>query len=122
VESAGAKKEDTVDVIGTHQRIRIYIGEDKRHGDQSLYQAILRKARQLHMAGATVVRGTMGFGRSTRLHTVEVLCSEDLPVIVEIVDTQQKIRDFVMLLAEIDDIGLITSEEVSVMLYVAAHG
>ena len=89
-------------------RLRIYIGEDKRHGEQPLYKIIVLKARQLQMAGATAVRGTLGFGRSTRLHTTDVVFSEDLPVIVEIVDSQGKIRGFLTLLKGINEIGLVT--------------
>jgi PII-like signaling protein len=69
------------------------------------------------MAGATVVRGTLGYGRSTRLHTTEVVFSEDLPVIVEIVDSRDNIRTFVALLAGFNEIGLVTCDEVSVLLY-----
>jgi uncharacterized protein len=67
--------------------LRIYIGEDDRTDGRPLYEAIVLKARELHMAGATVLRGPMGFGRSSRLHTAKILrLSEDLPVVVEIVD------------------------------------
>ena len=83
-----------MEINGHNVRLRIYIGEDKRHGDRPLYEAIVLKARHLQMAGATAVKGTLGYGRSTRLHSTEVLFSEDLPVIVEIVDSQEKIRGF----------------------------
>ena len=106
-----------MDVNGKNARLRIYVGEDKRHGNKPLYEAIVIKARQLQMAGATVVRGTMGYGRSTRLHTAKVVFSEDLPVIVEIIDGHDKIRDFVPLLAGFNEIGLVTCDEVSVLLY-----
>jgi PII-like signaling protein len=102
---------------GRNARLRIYIGEDKRHGDQPLYEAIVLKARQLQMAGATVVRGTLGYGRSTRLHTTEVVFSEDLPVIVEIVDSEERIAKFVPLLAGFEEIGLVTCDEVRLLLY-----
>lgn len=114
---AAVGRERLLDPNVKNARLRIYIGEDKRHGDQSLYGAIVLKARQMQMAGATVVRGTLGFGRSTRLHTTEVVFSEDLPVIVEIVDTHDKIRSFVPLLAGFNEIGLVTCDEVSVLLY-----
>jgi len=106
-----------LDPKGRNARLRIYIGEDKRHADQSLYEAIVIKARQLQMAGATVVRGTLGYGRSTRLHTTEVVFSEDLPVIVEIVDSEERIAKFVPLLAGYDEIGLVTCDAVRVLLY-----
>jgi hypothetical protein len=106
-----------LDPNGRNARLRIYIGEDKRHGEQPLYEAIVLKARQLQMAGATVVRGSLGYGRSTRVHTTEVVFSEDLPVIVEIVDSHEKIQRFVPLLAGFNEIGLVTCDEVSVLLY-----
>jgi PII-like signaling protein len=102
---------------GRNVRLRIYIGEDKRHGNQPLYEAIVLKARQLQMAGATVVRGTLGYGRSTRLHTTKVVFSEDLPVIVEIVDSEERIAKLVPLLAGFEEIGLVTCDEVRVLLY-----
>jgi hypothetical protein len=114
---AAVAREMLLDPNVKNARLRIYIGEDKRHGDQSLYEAIVLKARQMQMAGATVVRGTLGYGRSTRLHTTEVVFSEDLPAIVEIVDSHDKIRSFVPLLAGFNEIGLVTCDEVSVLLY-----
>jgi hypothetical protein len=116
---AAAERAGILDPSGKNARLRIYIGEDKRHGDQPLYVAIVLKARQIQMAGATVVRGTLGYGRSTRLHTTEVVFSEDLPIIVEIVDSHDKIRSFVPLLAGFSEIGLVTCDEVSVLLYPA---
>lgn len=111
-----------LDPNGKNARLRIYIGEDKRHGDQPLYEAIVLKARQLQIAGATVVRGSLGYGRSTRLHTTEVVFSADLPVIVEIVDSQEKIKSFVSLLAGFNEIGLVTCDAVSVLLYPPVPG
>lgn len=105
-----------MEINGHNVRLRIYIGEDKRHGDRPLYEAIVLKARHLQMAGATVVKGTLGYGRSTRLHSTEVLFSEDLPVIVEIVDSQEKITSFVQLLVGFKEIGLVTCDEVRVQL------
>jgi len=114
---AAVARDTLLDPNGKNARLRIYIGEDKRHGDQPLYEAIVLKARQMQMAGATVVRGTLGYGRSTRLHTTQVVFSEDLPVIVEIVDSHDKIRSFVPLLVGFNEIGLVTCDEVSVLLY-----
>jgi PII-like signaling protein len=71
--SAAAEKQQILAINGKNARLRIYIGEDKRHGNQPLYEAIVLKARQIQMAGATVVRGTLGYGRSSRLHTTEVV-------------------------------------------------
>ncbi len=93
-------------------RLTIYIGEDKRHTELPLYEMIIRKARQVHCAGATVYRGIQGFGRSTRLHTVEVLFSEDLPIVIEIVDSPRKITAFRRILEGMGEIGLVTSEPV----------
>ena len=106
----------------TNARLRIYVGEDKRHFDRPLYQAIVRKAHDLKMAGLTVLRGTQGFGRSTRVHTVDVLFSEDLPVIIEIIDRVNKIETLARLLQEIPGIGLMTLETVAVWYSKAEHG
>ncbi len=91
-------------------RLRIYLGEDKRQGDNPLYQAVIRQARQRRLAGATVFRATQGFGRSTRLHTDDVLFSDDLPVVIEIVDQAAKIEAFAASLESMADIGLMTCE------------
>ena len=98
--------------------LRVFIGEgDKWHG-QPLYEAIVLKARELHLAGATVLRGPMGFGAHSRLHTAKVLrLSEDLPMVIEIVDSREKIDE---LLPHIDDMvkeGLVTLEKVQVIKY-----
>ena len=106
---------DSMDVKQEAVRLRLYLGEDKRHGDRPLYHAIVAEARRLHLAGAMVVRGTEGFGHSTRLHTADVLFSEDLPVLVEIVDKEQKIDELLSALEEVGEIGLITYERVTVL-------
>ena|SRR5262245_21889410 len=98
--------------------LRIFIGEsDKWHG-QPLYEAIVLKARELHLAGATVLRGPMGFGANSRLHTAKILrLSEDLPIVIEIVDAKEKIDE---LLSQIDEMvteGLVTLEKVQVIKY-----
>jgi PII-like signaling protein len=117
VAPAALARQQLLDPSGRNARLRIYIGEDKRHGDQPLYEAIVFKARQMQMAGATVVRGTLGYGRSTRLHTTGVIFSEDLPVIIEIVDSHEMIQSFVPLLANFNEIGLVTCDAVTVLLY-----
>jgi uncharacterized protein len=117
LQSAPAPRTDTLDRDAKNARLRIYLGEDKRHGDQPLYEAIVLKARQFQMAGVTVLRGTLGYGRSTRMHTTDVVFSEDLPVIVEIVDSEDRIMKFVALLAGFTDIGLVTRDEVRVLLH-----
>jgi PII-like signaling protein len=116
-QGAAPARENSVEVSGKNARLRIYVGEDKRHGDRPLYEAIVLKARQLQMAGVTVVRGTLGYGRSTRLHTTGVVFSQDLPVIVEIIDSHDNIGKFTALLAGIKEIGLVTCDDVAVLLY-----
>jgi PII-like signaling protein len=98
----------------TATRLRIYLGEEKREGDLPLYQAIVRHARQRGLAGVTVLRGTQGYGRSTRLHTADVLFSDDLPVVIEIVDLAERVEGFAQLLDHLAGIGLITCETVAV--------
>jgi uncharacterized protein len=98
--------------------LRIFIGEsDKCHG-RPLYEAIVLKARELHLAGATVLRGPMGFGAHSRLHTTKVLrLSEDLPIIIEIVDTREKIDTLLPFIDETVQEGLVTLEKVQVIQY-----
>lgn len=98
--------------------LRIFIGEDDRQGDRPLYEAIVLKAREMHLAGATVLRGPMGFGHSSRLHTSKILrLSEDLPLVIEIVDSEDKINRFLPELDRIMVSGLITFEKVRVVHY-----
>jgi uncharacterized protein len=98
--------------------LRIFIGEDDRHEHLALFEAIVLKAREQHLAGATVLRGPMGFGHSSRLHTAKVLrLSEDLPVVIEIVDSEDKINAFLPLLEGMIGSGLVTLERVKVLRY-----
>jgi PII-like signaling protein len=98
--------------------LRIFIGEDDRHGHQPLYEAIVLLARAEHLAGATVLRGPMGFGHSSRLHTAKILrLSEDLPMVIEIVDSAEKIDAFLPKLEGIMGSGLVTLERVQVLQY-----
>ncbi|MEA2778487.1 MAG: uncharacterized protein QOK29_31, partial [Rhodospirillaceae bacterium] len=98
--------------------LRIFIGEDDRHGHQPLYEAIVLKAREQHLAGATVLRGPMGFGHSSRLHTSKILrLSEDLPLVIEIIDSEVKINAFLPLLDHMLGSGLVTLERVRVLQY-----
>ena len=98
--------------------LRIFIGESDRHEHKPLYEAIVLKARELHLAGATVLRGPMGFGKSSRLHTAKILrLSMDLPVVVEIVDSEEKINAFLPVLGPMIGGGLITLEKVKVIEY-----
>ena len=98
--------------------LRIHLGESDKWQHQPLYEAIVLKARELHLAGATVLRGPMGFGRSSRLHTAKVLrLSEDLPLVIEIVDNEEKINAFLPVLEEVMQGGLVTMEKVRVISY-----
>jgi uncharacterized protein len=98
--------------------LRVFIGESDRWKHQPLYEAIVLRARELHLAGATVLRGPMGFGKSSRLHTAKILrLSMDLPLIIEIVDTEEKIEGFLPVLDEMMKGGLVTLERVRVIRY-----
>lgn len=100
------------------QRLRIYIGESDRWQGRPLYECIVERARALGLAGATVLRGPMGFGASSRIHTMKLLrLSEDLPLIIEIVDSQPRLD---LLIPELDGMvlkGLVTIEPVRVLIY-----
>ena len=98
--------------------LRVFIGETDRWHHQPLYEAIVLKARELHLAGATVLRGPMGYGKSSRLHTAKILrLSMDLPLVIEIVDTEDKIQAFLPVLDEMMKGGLVTLEKVRVIDY-----
>jgi len=101
--------------------LRVFLGESDRHEGRPLYEAIVLKARELHLAGATVLRGVMGFGRSSRLHTAKVLrLSEDLPIVVEIADSEEKIQTLLPWLEQSVTGGLVTLERARVLRY-AGH-
>ncbi len=98
--------------------LRIFIGESDRHSHLPLHEAIVLKARELHLAGATVLRGAMGFGKASRIHTSKVLAlSADLPIIIEIVDSEEKINAFLPVLDHMMGGGLVTMEKVRVLHY-----
>ena len=98
--------------------LRIFLGESDRWQHQPLYEAIVLKARELHLAGATVLRGPMGFGKSSRLHTAKILrLSMDLPLVIEIVDAEEKIQNFLPVLDQMMQGGLVTLEKVKVIHY-----
>jgi PII-like signaling protein len=100
--------------------LRIHLGEADRFGGKPLYEAIVLKARELHLAGATVLRGPMGFGHQSRIHTAKVLrLSGDLPIVIEIVDGREKIDLLIPHLEEMMQGGLVTLERVQVLRY---HG
>ena len=98
--------------------LRVFIGEDDRAGRLPLYEAIVLKAREMHLAGATILRGPVGFGRSSRLHTTKILrLSGDLPIVIEIVDGEDKIDAFLPELEKLMGSGLVTLEKVKVLQY-----
>jgi PII-like signaling protein len=98
---------------------RIFLGEkDRGPGGHPLYEAVVLRAREMHLAGATVLRGPMGFGRASRLHTAKILrLSDDLPMVVEIVDAEEKVRAFLEAIEPMMGSGLVTLERVQVARY-----
>ena len=98
--------------------LRIFIGEDDKADHKPLYEAIVLKAREMHLAGATVLRGPLGFGHSSVLHTTKIVrLSQDLPIVIEIIDTEEKINDFVDAIESNMGSGLMTLEKVKVIQY-----
>ena len=103
--------------------LRVFLGESDRLGGRPLYEAIVLKAREMHLAGATVLRGHMGFGKHSRLHTAKILrLSEDLPIVVEIVDSEERIQALLPWLDTVMNEGLVTLEKARVLRYVAGEG
>ncbi len=98
--------------------LRIFIGESDNHEGKALYEWIVLKAREMNLAGATVTRGIMGFGADSRMHTAKLLrLSEDLPVVIELVDTEENLNKLLPFLDEVVEEGLITLEKVRVIKY-----
>ena len=98
--------------------LRIYLGESDRAGSLPLYEALVIKAREMHLAGATVLRGPMGFGKASQVHTAKILqLSADLPMLVEIVDEEPKVRSFLEAIGPLIGNGLVTLETVEVLRY-----
>ena len=96
--------------------LRIFIGESDRYRHQPLYETIVLRAREMQMAGATVLRGPMGFGKSSHLHTAKILrLSMDLPIVIEIVDSEEKVNSFLPVLDEMMGGGLVTLERAKVI-------
>ena len=120
--SSAALEVKTMNVPEEGVLLRVFIGEsDREKGrDRPLYEAIVQRAREAHLAGATVLRGPMGFGRHSRLHTAGLLeLSTDLPIVIEIVDAEEKIRAFLPVVDELVTEGLVTLEAVRVLKYAA---
>jgi PII-like signaling protein len=112
----------TMNVPDNGVLLRIFIGESDKDpgGDRPLYEAIVRKAKEAHLAGATVLRGPMGFGRHSRVHTAKLLeLSTDLPVVIEIVDAEERIDEFLPTVDELVTEGLVTLEAVRIVRYVS---
>jgi hypothetical protein len=100
--------------------LRIFIGESDTWQGAPLYEAIVERARQMHLAGATVLRGPMGFGKNSRMRTAKLLeLSSDLPILIEIIDTEDRIREFLPVVDEMVQDGLVTLEPVQVLKYAA---
>jgi PII-like signaling protein len=98
--------------------LRIFFGENDRFQRLPLHEAIVLKAREMHLGGATVLRGHIGFGHSSRIHTTKILrLSQDLPVVVEIIDSKEKIDTFLPVLDGMMSSGLITMERAEVLQY-----
>jgi len=98
--------------------LRIFIGEQDRYDHKPLYEAIVLKARELHLGGATVLRGSMGYGQSSRIHTSKILhLSMDLPIVIEIVDSKEKLDAFLPVLGGMMEGGLVTLERAQVIHY-----
>ena len=98
--------------------LRIFIGETDKYKGKTLYEQIVIKARDLKLAGATVIPGVMGFGADSRMHSAKILrLAEDLPMIIEIVDTEDNLNKILPFLDEVVEEGLITMEKVKVIKY-----
>ncbi len=103
--------------------LRIFIGDDDLFGGKPLHEAIVYKAREMNLAGATVFKGILGFGKNSRLRAAKfVELSPDLPILIEIIDTKEKIDTFLPVLDEMITSGLVTLEAVQVVKYVAETG
>jgi uncharacterized protein len=118
VSSGLPRMERMIKAQETAMLLRIYIGEDDRFDHHPLYEAIVLKARERGLAGATVLRGPMGFGHSSRVHTAKILrLSEDLPIVVEIIDSEEHIKAFLPSLDGMVKGGLVSLEEVRILRY-----
>ena len=98
--------------------LRIFVGESDKHDGMALYEWIVRRAKQEKLAGATVIRATEGFGAHSHIHSAKILqLSTDLPIIIEIIDTQEKIEAFIPIIDSVIQDGLVTMEKVQIRLY-----
>ncbi|MCF7875327.1 MAG: DUF190 domain-containing protein [Candidatus Omnitrophica bacterium] len=98
--------------------LRIFIGESDKYKGKLLYEQIVFKARELHLAGATVLKGQMGFGADSRMHSAKILrISEDLPIVIELVDTEENLNKLLPFIDQVVTEGLVTLEKVRVIKY-----
>ncbi|EAX46387.1 protein of unknown function DUF190 [Thermosinus carboxydivorans Nor1] len=105
-------------ITGQAKRLRIYIGETDRWNGKSLYHAIVLKAKELDLAGATVFRGLMGYGANSRIHTARIVdLSDDLPILIEIVDSEEYINKILPFLDEVVKEGLVTIDDIEIIKY-----
>ena len=112
-----------MELQGDRLLLRIYIGESNRSGGVPLYEAIVQRARERGLSGATVLRGIEGFGANSRIHRASILrLSEDLPIVVEIVDRRERIEPFLVELDPMIEDGMVTLEEVKVLVYRSRRG
>ena len=112
-----------MEIRGTANLLRIFVGESDKVGHTPLYEVIVKEARERHLAGATAWRGILGFGPAARMRTTKLLdLSSDLPIVIEIIDEEKKVDDFIPILHELfekaDSGGLVTIEKVDVIRYV----
>jgi len=107
-----------MDVLKDAMLLRVFISTDRRYRSRPLYESIVLKAREKQLAGATVLHGRMGFGHSRRLHTAKILrLSEDLPIVIEIIDSEAKVREFLPVLDEMIGSGLVILRKIHVLAY-----
>lgn len=105
-------------ITGSGKLVRIFIGESDQYDNKPLYAAIVERAKEEGLAGATVIRGVEGFGAHSRIHTMRILrLSEDLPMVIEIVDREDRIKGFLPILDDMVREGLVTIEDVEVLIY-----
>jgi len=110
-------------ITGPGKLLRIFVGESDQWHREPLYAAIVQRAREEGLAGATVIRGIEGFGAHSRIHTMRILrLSEDLPVVIEIVDREDRISEFLPILDEMVTEGLVTIEDVEILKYRHRYG
>jgi uncharacterized protein len=108
-----------MEIEGTAKRLTIYVGESDRFEHKPLYKAIVETLREKGIAGATVVRGIEGFGKTSRIHTAAILrLSEDLPIVIQVIDKEERIESVLPVIRDMVAKGLVTIEDVEVVTYV----